>query len=85
MLFDCLFLEFGATAYFGMGFEVGIKILGMKGFASIIPFGGAKAYGSISICFWILCGRLQLDGYIMNTRFPSTAEIAFFKFPIDVG
>ncbi|XP_076076023.1 uncharacterized protein LOC143046845 [Mytilus galloprovincialis] len=77
--------EFGATAYFGMGFEVGIKILGMKGFASIIPFGGAKAYGSISICFWILCGRLQLDGYIMNTRFPSTAEIAFFKFPIDVG
>lgn len=68
-----------------MAFEVGVKVLGMTGFATVVPFAGAKAYGSVGICFWVLCGKLQLDGYIMDTRFPSTAEISFSKFPLDVG
>ncbi|VDI54125.1 Hypothetical predicted protein [Mytilus galloprovincialis] len=78
-------LEFGAFGYYGMAFEVGVKVLGMTGFATVVPFAGAKAYGSVGICFWVLCGKLQLDGYIMDTRFPSTAEISFSKFPLDVG
>ena len=79
------FLEFGAKAYYGMKFEVGVKVLAMTGFATVIPYGGVKAYGSVGICFAVLCGKLQLDAHVMETRFPSTAEIAFNKFPLDVG
>jgi hypothetical protein len=57
----------------------------MTGFASIIPFGGVKAYGSAAICFWLLCGKLRLEGFVLDTRFPSKAEVAFNKFPLDVG
>jgi hypothetical protein len=57
----------------------------MTGFASIIPFGGIKAFGSVAICYSLLCGKLRLDGYVLDTRFPSKAEVAFNKFPLDVG
>jgi hypothetical protein len=68
-----------------MNFEVGVKVFAMTGFASIIPFGGIKAYGSVAICYFGLCGKLILDGYILDARFPSKAEVAFNKFPLDVG
>ena len=68
-----------------MKFEVGVKVFAMTGFASIIPFGGVKAFGSVAICYGLLCGKLRLDGYVLDTRFPSKAEVAFNKFPLDVG
>jgi hypothetical protein len=68
-----------------MKFEVGVKVFAMTGFASVIPFGGVSAYGSVAICFWVLCGKLRLDGYVLDARFPSKAEVAFNKFPLDVG
>jgi hypothetical protein len=76
--------EFGAGAYHGMEFEVGAKLLEMKAFASIAPYGGIYAWGSLGLCWGTLCGTLRLDGYIMDLRFPSTAEICFSKFPLDV-
>ena len=68
-----------------MKFEVGVKVLAMKAFAGATPYGGAHAWGSISLCFGPLCGSLRLDGYVMELRFPTTAEVAFNKFPLDVG
>ena len=68
-----------------MKFEVGVKVYAMTGFASIIPFGGVKAFGSVAICYGLLCGKLKLDGYVLDARFPSKAEVAFDKFPLDVG
>jgi len=81
----CFSTEFGAGAYYGMEFEVGAKVLDMKAFAGITPYGGIHAWGSLGVCFGPLCGSLRLEGYIMDLRFPSTAEIGFKKFPLDVG
>ncbi|VDI79784.1 Hypothetical predicted protein [Mytilus galloprovincialis] len=77
--------EFGVVGYYGMKFEVGVKILGMKGYATVSPYAGAKGYGSVGLCFWVLCGKLQLNGHVLNTAFPSTIEVGFSKFPLDVG
>ena len=67
-----------------MEFEVGAKLLEMKAFVGITPYGGIYAWGSMEIFLGNLYGRLKLEGYIMDLRFPSTAEIGFSKFPLDV-
>lgn len=74
---------FGSDAYFGVRFKVGAKILGMKGYVKLEPYGGVSVYGELGIGF-LLYGKLRLTGQILDVGFPSTAEIAFNKFPLDV-
>ena len=67
-----------------MEFEVEAKLLEMNASAGITPYGGIYAWGSMEIFLGTLYGTLRLEGYIMDLRFPSTAEIGFSKFPLDV-
>ena len=53
--------------------------------ASVIPSGGLTAFGSAGLCLGPLCIELNLVGQIMNVQFPTTAEVGFSKFPLDVG
>ena len=76
-------LGFGASGYYGM--EVGwkAKILAMRAGANVVPYGGLTCYGEVGVGF-ILYGKLRLEGDIMELSFPTAAEIAFNKFPLDV-
>lgn len=76
-------LGFGSDAYYGVRFTVGAKIMEMKGYVKVEPYGGVSAYGEMGIGF-LLYGKLKLVGQIMDTGFPTTAEITFSKFPLDV-
>ena len=67
-----------------MKFEIGAKVLEMKATCGVEPYGGVVVYGELGIGF-LLYGSLRLEGKIMDLRFPTTAEIAFNKFPIDVS
>lgn len=78
-----IFSGFGIDAYFGVRFAVGAKILEMKGYVKIEPYGGVTAHGELGIGF-LLYGKLKLVGQILDTGFPTTAEITFSKFPLDV-
>ena len=53
--------------------------------ASVIPKGGLSAFGGVGLCLGPLCIELQLTGQILNVQFPTTAEVGFSKFPLDVG
>lgn len=74
---------FGSNAYFGVRFAVGAKILEMKGYVKVEPYGGVSVYGEMGIGF-LLEASLKLVGQILDTGFPTTAEITFSKFPLDV-
>lgn len=78
-----VFLGFGSDAYYGVRFTVGAKIMEMKGYVKVEPYGGVSAYGELGIGF-LLYGKLKLVGQIMDTGFPTTAEVTFSKFPLDV-
>lgn len=80
-----MFPEFGCGAYWGIKFIVGAKIFSMTLFTEIEPYAGLKVHGAIGLCIFIVCGKLQLEGMIMELRFPCGAELSFNKFPIDVG
>ncbi|CAG2251012.1 unnamed protein product [Mytilus edulis] len=76
--------SFGSGAYYGMKFEIGAKVLEMKAICGVEPYGGVTVYGELAVGF-ALYGKLRLEGRIMDLRFPTTAEISFNKFPLDVG
>lgn len=67
-----------------MKFEIGAKVLEMKAICGVEPYGGVTVFGELGIGF-LLYGKLRLEGRIMDLRFPTTAEIAFNKFPLDVA
>ncbi|XP_019616821.1 PREDICTED: uncharacterized protein LOC109464310 [Branchiostoma belcheri] len=50
----------------------------------IIPYLGVQVYGELGVGA-LLYAKLRLEGDIMETKFPITAEIRFSKFPMDVG
>ncbi|XP_066300154.1 uncharacterized protein [Branchiostoma lanceolatum] len=50
----------------------------------ITPYLGVQVYGELGVGA-LLYAKLRLEGDIMETRFPITAEIRFSKFPMDVG
>ena len=81
MLFYCA--GFGADGYYGMKFVVGAKVMDMKGTAGCEPYGGVAVWGELGIGA-LLYGKLRLEGRIMDLGFPTTAEIKFKKFPLDV-
>ena len=51
----------------------------------VTPKGGLHVYGSLRICFGPLCAEIRLTGFIMTMSFPTKAEVAFSKFPLEVG
>ena len=78
-----LFSAFGAGGYYGMKFIVGAKIMEMKADVGCTPYGGLTVWGELGIGA-LLYGKLRLEGQIMDLRFPTTAEVFFNKFPLDV-
>ncbi|KAK3612537.1 hypothetical protein CHS0354_024514 [Potamilus streckersoni] len=79
-----LTFEFGAGGYYGVDFTLTAHLMSMKGEAKVVPYGGLKVWGEVGIGF-LLYGKLQIVGYIMDTRFPTTADIIFNKFPLNVA
>lgn len=77
------FVGFGADGYYGMKFVVGAKVMDMKAYAGCEPYGGVSVWGELGIGL-LLYGKLRLEGNIMDMGFPTTAEIEFKKFPLDV-
>ena len=55
----------------------------MKAVVTVEPYGGLMVWGELGIGF-ALYGKLRLEGMIMDTGFPTTAEVTFNKFPLDV-
>lgn len=66
-----------------MKFAAGAKIMDMKATATCEPYGGVSVWGELGIGA-LLYGKLRLEGNIMDMGFPTTAEIKFKKFPLDV-
>ena len=45
---------------------------------------GAVAYGSVGLRLGPFEARLRLEGHLLTTEFPSTMELEFKQFPINV-
>ena len=50
----------------------------------IIPMVGSYVTARVTVGF-ILYGELELKADVLHTSFPTTAELIFSKFPLDVG
>ncbi|XP_072033446.1 LOW QUALITY PROTEIN: uncharacterized protein [Amphiura filiformis] len=75
----------GAGGFFGMDITVGVGIITMTAEGTVTPKAGAFLKAGARVCIAILCGELELNAAILNVQFPTTAEIGFSKFPLDVG
>ncbi|CAH1277633.1 Hypp9726 [Branchiostoma lanceolatum] len=49
------------------------------------PEVSAVVEASVGVSLLVIAGELQLRGHILQTTFPSSAEITFDKFPLNVG
>ena len=78
-----MFTEFGANSYYGASFDVNARIMGMTASSSVTPYGGVTVFGKLELGN-MLYGELLLEGSMCDMRFPSTTELAFSKFPLDV-
>lgn len=79
----CLLTGFGINFYYGVKFGVGARIMEMKAIVKVEPYGGLIVWGELGIGY-ALYGKLRLVGMIMDIGFPTTAEVTFNKFPLDV-
>ena len=68
-----------------MGIGVNFKVMNMLGEPFVTPKGGVQAYATLRMCFGPFCAELRLTGSIMAMKFPTTAEVSFSKFPLEVG
>ncbi|CAH1242180.1 Hypp6488 [Branchiostoma lanceolatum] len=75
---------FGANGYYGADLSVVASLMNMNVQGGITPYLGVQVYGELGVGA-LLYAKLRLEGDIMETRFPITAEIRFSKFPMDVG
>ncbi|XP_077992165.1 uncharacterized protein LOC144446291 [Glandiceps talaboti] len=80
-----MYFGFGAGGNYGMSYGTSICLLSMTADLSIKPQVGAQAYGHLGIWLFVLFGELRLTGYIMQTTFPTRAEVQYDHFPIEVG
>lgn len=67
-----------------MKFTVDASLSGMTAMSGIQPFGGAVVFGELQVGY-AMSAVLKLEGQILELKFPTVAEIAFNKFPLDVG
>jgi len=51
----------------------------------LTPWLAAKVWGDAAVDIIFARGGIRLVGYLLETKFPMTADIAFSKFPIDLG
>lgn len=49
------------------------------------PSVGAGVWGELNVDIGIAYGGIRLDGHVLETSFPITAEFGFGKFPIKIG
>lgn len=70
---------------YGIEAGVGLRVMNMVAEATLLPYAGVHLYGGLGICFGPFCAELHLTGYILNLKIPTTAEVEFSKFPLDVG
>ena len=83
-VFITLRFEFGAGASYGVDITVAAKILSMQVTGVLRPFSNVRVFGSMGLGVLNVFGKLRLSGFLMEVSFPSTAEIVFSKFPLDV-
>ena len=77
-------VAFGADGYYGADCTLGLKVLQMSAFAEVTPYTGIMVWGELGIGA-LLYGKLRLEGYICELRFPTYAEVWFLTFPFDVA
>ncbi|XP_035662464.1 uncharacterized protein LOC118406510 [Branchiostoma floridae] len=75
---------FGADGYYGMDCFVAAKVMTMTLQGGVTPYVGITVWGEMGVGA-IMYAKLRLEGDIMQTRFPTVAEIIFSKFPFDIG
>ncbi|XP_033637389.1 uncharacterized protein LOC117298318 isoform X2 [Asterias rubens] len=73
-----------AGGFFDLKIPVSVALVSMKAKGGITPMVGCYVSASVSIGF-ILYGELELKADVLHTSFPTTAELIFSKFPLDVG
>lgn len=56
----------------------------MTGNAKVDPYGSVMVSGQLSVGNFFH-GSLKLEGSMIDVHFPSTAELNFNKFPLEVG
>ncbi|WAR20774.1 hypothetical protein MAR_014748 [Mya arenaria] len=52
---------------------------------TLTPWVGGKVWGNVSVDIGFAEGGIQLEGYLMETKFPFLTELVFSKYPLDVG
>ncbi|KAK3084121.1 hypothetical protein FSP39_008498, partial [Pinctada imbricata] len=50
----------------------------------VTPWLGGKVWGSLKVNLGFARGGINLEGYLLETRFPITGSLGFSKFPLDV-
>ncbi|XP_063447918.1 uncharacterized protein LOC134727466 [Mytilus trossulus] len=78
-------LAFGATARMGIDLKLEMCIMSMKAKAVVTPHIGTSVWGSIKVDIGFAYGGIRLEGHLLETSFPITAEFRFGKFPIKLG
>lgn len=53
--------------------------------AVVTPHIGASVWGELALDIIIAYGGIRLEGHLLETTFPITAEFGFGKFPINIG
>ena len=52
--------------------------------ATIVPHVGCTIYGQLSVGIKLLNAGMRLEGDLVTTELPTTADIGFNQFPLDV-
>ncbi|KAI8518956.1 hypothetical protein Bbelb_022130, partial [Branchiostoma belcheri] len=75
---------FGADGFYGVLITLKAEMgtMGLTGTST--PYIGITVWGELGIGA-LMYGKLRLEGDIMQTRFPTVAEMGFSKFPFDIG
>ncbi|XP_022102001.1 uncharacterized protein LOC110985344 [Acanthaster planci] len=86
LLGGLIWLEFivESGGFFEMQIPVSVSLVSMRATGGAVPSVGAYARATVAICYG-LCGEMELTAEMLRTSFPTTAEIFFSKFPLDVG
>ncbi|CAH1239174.1 HEG1 [Branchiostoma lanceolatum] len=80
-----MYLGFGAGGFIGVKLEAGLSLIKMTAYGQVTPGVGAIVSASLGIGTLLLSAELRLIGHVLTTDFPTRAEIAFSKFPLNVG
>ncbi|CAC5398107.1 unnamed protein product [Mytilus coruscus] len=78
-------LAFGATARMGIDLKLEMCIMSMKAKAVVTPHISTSVWGSIKVDIGFAYGGIKLEGHLLETSFPITAQFGFGKFPIKIG